>query len=501
MFFKMNTNLISKKLLGSIIFLSANIAASAQDYTIDAVKFAESNTIGTARSIGFGGALGSVGGDFSSLSVNPAGIAIYRSSEFMMSPGLRFSGSKTNYTGTEARDNGTRFGFNNIGMVFTQAEQGESYKKSDWKAVSFAIGINRIADFSRNYTIKGSTNTSSASQYFEGDAIRYPSSTTDDVNTPAYLGFQSYLLGSSPNYTTLVPYAKGINQEKTIEEKGGTTEMALSFGGNYQEKLLLGATVSIPFTRRVLNTSMYEQTIDPLASNDFDHFTYNENITTTGAGINLKLGAIYKFSDYFRAGVAFHTPTAMSLTETSNASIVNSASINDDTEYRLSTDDNVFDYTIFTPFKTVLSATGILGKHGFVSVDYEYVNYASMRFRSDDKFFQNQQNQQIKNIYQSASNVRLGLELRFDKLFVRGGYGFYGSPYQAEKYQSNRSNISAGLGYRFDNMFLDFGLVNSNFTTSAQPYVLDGSLGFVQPAIATTKNNLTSGVVTIGWKL
>ena len=46
----------------------------------DAAKYSQASIFATARSTGFGGALGSVGGDFSSLSVNPAGIGIYRTS-------------------------------------------------------------------------------------------------------------------------------------------------------------------------------------------------------------------------------------------------------------------------------------------------------------------------------------------------------------------------------------------------------------------------------------
>ena len=79
----------------------------------DAAKYSQTSTFATARSVGFGGALGSVGGDFSSLSVNPAGIGIYRKSEFMVTPGLRFNGTNTDYSGSSSADNNVRFGFNN----------------------------------------------------------------------------------------------------------------------------------------------------------------------------------------------------------------------------------------------------------------------------------------------------------------------------------------------------------------------------------------------------
>lgn len=491
----MNTR--SFKLFGLILpFAFVGNKTNAQN-VIDAGKYSQTASFATARSIGFGGALGSVGGDFGSLSVNPAGIGIYRSSEFMVTPGLRFSGSKSSYTGNETSDNNVRFGFNNVGAVFTQAASGRNYDKADWKAGSFGIGISRTADFSRTYNYSGQNYTSSASQYFEADALNYPKSTTDDVGTPAYLGYQSYLLSGS--FLSQVPYRQGINQQKTIQEKGGITELVLSGGGNYKDKLMIGATLGIDFLNHKVNTGMYEETINPSTSDSFDHFTYNESYKTSGTGVNLKLGAIYKFNDYFRAGIAFHTPTIYNLSEISNNNI-NVYSVKYGTN-KIASPENQYDYTMVTPFKTIASATGILGKYGFISVDYELVSYSTMRYSMDDKTVQNRLNKLMKNTYGTASNIRAGLELRFDQLMIRGGYGFYGSPYKSETYQGTRNDISFGVGYRFGQTFVDLGVINSAYTTKEQPYVLDGSMGYAQPSVASIKNNLTTGVVTIGWKL
>ncbi|MDI9318935.1 MAG: hypothetical protein QM530_00535 [Phycisphaerales bacterium] len=463
---------------------------------IDAGKYGQTASYGTARSIGFGGALGSVGGDFSTVNVNPAGLGMYRTSEFMLTPGLRFNGTNSEYTGTSSSDNGTRFGFNNIGTVFTSKASGRDYENADWKSVSFGIGVNHTADFSRDYNYRGTNNKNSGSQYFEADALNYPSSTTDDQGTPAYLGYQSYLLSS--NRLSLVPIAKGLDQFKSVQEKGGVNEFALSLGGNYQEKFLLGATLGITMLNHKVNTSYVEKTHDANASDSFDRFTYNESYKTTGTGVNLKLGAIYKFNDYFRAGIAFHTPTFYSMTETSGNDINVVSKLYGSN--KIVSPSNQNDYHLTTPFKAILSATGMLGKYGFVSVDYEYVNYATMRYNMDNKTTQNSYNASIKNIYGSASNIRGGVELRFDQFRVRGGMGYYGSPYKSGDYQTNRTDISFGFGYRFEDAYVDFGIVNSAYTTQEQPYVLDGSMGYSQPTIATTKNSLTSGVLTVGWK-
>jgi hypothetical protein len=482
-------------LIISIIFW--NKIGVAQS-VIDAAKYSQTSTIATARSIGFGGALGSVGGDFSSLSVNPAGIGIYRTSEFMVTPGLRFNGTNSNFSGGNFSDNNVRFGFNNIGLVFTESPSERNYDRANWKSSSFGIGLNRTADFSRIYNYNGQTNNTTGSFFFEQDAFRNP----DNIGIqgrPAFLGYESYLLDD--NNFTLVPFEQGINQTKTIQEKGGITELAISGGGNYRDKLMIGATLGINFLNHRSSSSFIESTSAINPNDSFDNFIYNESFRVNGSGVNLKLGAIYKFNDYFRAGLAFHTPTIYTLTEIYNTNLTvnseNLAGIN-----KINSPENQYEYTIITPLKMVASTTAMLGKNGFISLDYEFVNHRSTRFNfEDDLVFQNEMNTNIKNMFTSASNIRAGIELKFDQFMVRGGFGYFGSPYKNKSLQGDRTNISAGIGYRFGSTFFDFAVVNSSFNSFEKPYNIENWTGYTPASTATIKNNFTTGVFTIGWKL
>lgn len=299
----------------------------------------------------------------------------------------------------------------------------------------------------------------------------------------------------------MVPFAKGLDQNKTVQEKGGITELALSGGGNYQDKLLVGVTLGINFLNHRINSSFEEQTSTVNANDSFDNFVYNERVKVNGTGINLKLGAIYKFNKYFRAGIAFHTPTVYSLTEIFNKNL----KVNSENYYGINEQiapENQYEYGIVTPFKAVASATAILGKNGFVSFDYEYVNHRSTRFSFEDApALQKQFNNDIKSLFTSASNIRAGVELKFDDLLLRGGFGFFGSPYKDKLYQGDRTNISAGVGYRFGQTFVDFAVVNSSYTSTEKPYNIEAWPGYTAAPTATIKNNFTTGVLTIGWKL
>src|SRR4051812_21891745 len=103
--------MMSPRLLLLPALFAGAVAASAQDLA-EAYNLSSLNVQGTARSMGFGNALGSVGGDFSSLSVNPAGLGVYRSSEITFTPSMRLNSAATNYLSSAGADNNTHVNVN-----------------------------------------------------------------------------------------------------------------------------------------------------------------------------------------------------------------------------------------------------------------------------------------------------------------------------------------------------------------------------------------------------
>jgi hypothetical protein len=88
----------------------------------DALRYSMLNYGSTARSLGMGNAFGALGADFSSLSTNPAGIAVYRRSEFSISPMFSNRTTDANYIGKDNSDNAFKFSFGNLGMVWASIE-------------------------------------------------------------------------------------------------------------------------------------------------------------------------------------------------------------------------------------------------------------------------------------------------------------------------------------------------------------------------------------------
>jgi len=503
-------------------------SASAQDET-DALRFSMIQPQGTARSIGFGSALGSVGGDYSSLSENPAGIGVYRRGELTVSPSLMFGSSTGTYAGNSEKDNGAHFSFSNLGIVSARSFSGRRAQRSGWTTAGFGFGITRVADFTRNSYYSGQNTTSSASYVFENDANVGGVSTGGQVVYPADLGYQTFLLDTVNNGYVSNVYpnpSQPIGQEFVTKERGGITELGITFGGSYQDKLMLGGSLNVPILRYRRDKTITEYDLSGNNNNNFDNFQYRDELRTNGAGINLKVGAIYKPVDAVRFGVAIHSPTWYSLTDIQNTSLtantenygayytgsaVNSAQAL----------ENQYEYSLRTPWRAVASATVMLGTAGFWSVDYEYVDYTSSRFNMDagfssntnyNKSYQDAVNEVIRTYYKKASNIRTGVEFRLNNFFLRGGFGYYGNPYASGTYNdrklpnAQRLDFSGGLGMRFENAFIDFAFVHRQYTDNEQPYTLPQTnvsgtpyFGMIVPT-ATIKSAQNNAVLTFGVK-
>ena len=501
--------------------VSLMFVAFAQAQSLgEAFDFSNSNIQGTARSAGFGNALGSVGGDMASFAVNPAGIGVYRSSEISVTPSLKINGTMSDYAGTKTSDNASVMNINHFGVVLNRAPRGKRAARSPWKSVSFAFGMNKTGDFNRDFTYKGKNTTSSATQAMESDANLNPGNDTIP-GTVGFLGWQGYLLNLDGNgkYRSVVPFQGGIDQQKQVRTRGGINEYEMTFGGNYRERWLLGCTIGLP-TLNYSYTSNYSETIDPSNTSNPDNFTsfnYGKAITVTGNGINVKVGAIYIVSDNLRIGASLHSPTYYNLTETFSPQL--SSTVGGTATY-FNTDDfpigSQFDYHLTTPWKGIVSGTWLFGAKGFVTADMEYVDYSSMHFTFPDGYddlsgmpFQQEEaamNQSVKDTYKGAVNIRLGGEMKIRNVFmVRAGVGYYGNAYQAGSINSQRTDLSLGLGWHFGHFFTDLAYVHSMYKATEQPYSIDysGVITSSSPAVipqAQINYQLNSLVWTAGLK-
>lgn len=101
----------------------AGCTLQAQSYETDALMYTRSQIAGTARTSATGGAFGAVGADLGSVSINPAGLGLFRSIDVSFTPGLQlaFNNSKFNNNITTGSRTGLYVGQAGIAWtVFTK---------------------------------------------------------------------------------------------------------------------------------------------------------------------------------------------------------------------------------------------------------------------------------------------------------------------------------------------------------------------------------------------
>ncbi len=477
----------------SLLSVAISVSAIAQNEA-DALRYSQTSPTGTARFAALCGAFGALGSDFTTLSFNPAGIALYRSSEITLTPSIFNSVSTSDYLGTETKDNKLNFNFGSIGVVRTRIrnKEGSTY---GWLNFNFGIGYNRLNSFQNRVSIEGRNFSNSIADAFASQA--YGTNYNDLQNSNAFdanLAWQTYVIDTAPGQTSIynTPMGNyGQLQKLQATTRGSMGETVISFGGNYSNKLYIGATIGIPSVRYT-QEKVYEETDDLDSIDQFTSLKYNETLKTSGNGINLKLGIIYRITDWVRIGGAFHTPTYFRLTDNWISSL-DSKIYNQD--FFAESPSGSFQYSLTTPLKAIGSIGFIVGKAGLISADYEYVNYSTAKLNSNDYNFSTE-NKNVKDNFNGTGNIRIGTEWRYKIFSARAGYAIFGSPY-SKTFMVDNSTASFGAGFRTKGFYMDAAyLLNFSQKNRYNLYVLDATTA----ASAEVNNVAGSFMLTFGFR-
>lgn len=486
----------------------------ALGYYQNANKFSQSFFGGNARSMSIGGVQTALGGDITSAAKNPAGLGVYRSSDFSVSAGMLFNSSKSTYTSpTEvsvSKNNKDNFNIPSIGIVLATKDDNES---SDWKSEGLAITYNRLANYNQRFSYEGLNEDNSFRDYlvdtygfYSIDDVKY---TNDKPNDLLALSYETYLLNKTDVVTGEVNDSldfytlTGVPsyQEGEVEVSGSYNQWDIGYGANYQDKLYLGSSIGIVSLRHNTVHSFQEKTEDGRELTSLQYSTF-EN--TRGLGMNLKLGAIYRVNNSVRLGTSIETPTFIRLTQEEILKMeVNYGSVEPGDELlglpksTTSSETAPFltEYNIRTPFRLNSGIAIMAGKKGFVSADAEFVFHNRTRLSADNFAF-SADNKTIRNIQKTATNIRIGGEYVIDNVRLRGGYALYGSTYDKDitGIDDSKSFITGGIGLKLGEQYFDLAIVRSSFQNSTSPYVLS----YTDEPVIENKNQNLSVVFTYG---
>ena len=482
-----------KKIFLSLL-LGSSIITLAQETTIhDALRYSINNLTGSARFRGMSGAFGAVGGDLSSINVNPAGSLFFNNNFASISASNFNVHNSSNYFGTRTKENLSTLDLNQIGgvMVFEDISG-----KANWSKISIALNYENTSDFDNSLYAAGINPTNSIGNYFidkaQGLPLEFmqlqPGETITDLYAylgensglgfpaqQAMLGYQAFLFeafdNSNPNnvnYFSNVPTGGNYFQDNYITSNGFNGKLAANIATAYKNKLFLGLNLNAHFTDYVKVTSIYEgnnNTLNPSGELTVTDIQFDNELYTYGNGFSLNLGAIYKFTESFRAGVAYESPTWYRLNdELSQRLIVNTTDgTNNFQDIVAPNVINIYEtYKIQTPSKITLSGAYIFNKRGLISIDYAMKDYSNTKFRPTNEDLFRNLNNQMNTQFQNAYDLRIGGEYKIKQWSIRGGYRFEESPYVVDTSMGDLTGYSAGLGYNFGESRLDLAYANDN---------------------------------------
>ena len=505
------------------LFLCQQLAAQIPE---DALRSAWTVPSGTARQQAIGGAMGSLGGEISSAFVNPAGLGVFKTNEFVLSPGFRYLTDKSEYLGTNlSGKSANNFNLGTSGMVL-------SYTGRNGNSNAFSVAVNRMANFNSNVHYSGVNDYSSGSEQYVEEFAASGYSIDQGLASPGLsygtrMALYTYLIDTATINGNLQvigqPQKAGrLLQENDLRSTGGITEIAFSLATNIHDKWFIGGSLGIPIISYTRTQTFRESDVTGNTNNDFDSYIYQETFSSKGWGLNGKVGIIFKPANAWRVGLAIHTPTMYGLTDKINASLITrtenytsqqQSSITSSSLDQMAGVDppaNSVGYNLYTPWKFIVSGSYIFGggaanikqQKGFITGDLEYTTTNSPRFHpennegDDQKNYYDAVNAAVKSSYKGSLGMRLGGELKLSTLMARAGLAYYTTPYKDKALTADRLYLSGGLGYRNRGMFIDLTYIMGFSRDVNFPYRLADKAN----TVATLKENGGTIVATIGFK-
>lgn len=477
-----------------LLLLPGMLIAQTPD---DVELFLQNQLYGTPRFTAMGGAFTSLGNDLSAVGINPAAMGVYRHSELGIALSFQPENAQLGpFYGNQGRANNFNLLFDNIGLGLHLNPRNPN--------LSFGLGItyNKLADFDREWQIQGFDNHYPLAQFWgESSATIF----VDDLTDPAFAAWQAYVLvdtvtpaGDAFIRDTASSYAFGTvdgsgnvvsstDVDYVFDQRGSLGETAITFGGELNKKLYYGIGFGFPtlsFRREEFITEFTQQRDAPPFN--ATQYTYRRLNDIYANGFNLKVGLIYRPLPQLRIGASYQSPSWYTVTQLFEQDVTarfdappfSGVSTRTNSEI-LSTGE--YAYRLRTPSIWRFGISTLIRKSLILSLDYHYseVRNADLftnnnSYNISPEILENSFQTAFRDLYRDArSTLAAGLEYRWQKLFIRGGYRYTQSTYLESVEDLTAGAIetySGGLGYRFGPSVLSLSVIGSRWDRNYVTY-------------------------------
>lgn len=524
---------MKKSILALAVILNCSFVIAQTEF--DASKIVQGDINGTARYMSMAGAFGALGGEASAIKDNPAGLGIYRTSEMTGTLNISLQNSNSNWKylnsgnlkDSYGKDNLNKNEFSNFSYIKASPTIRSQSNNNGLLSSNWSFSYNRLKSFNRNSTIKSSLSASSITDYYGYFTNKISNSDLTYTQTPSVyepfnndtipwmsvLAHDGGLIKQNADHTWSSALNNGekVTPTYTIQETGFVDEYSLGWAGNFSNIFYLGTTLNL----QSLNYNARSKYSEVFS--DGGGMTLDNNVSTSGAGLNLNVGAIIKPINMLRFGISVHTPTVYALSDNNYSTLnYNFSSTNNG---KLTTPTGYSDYKLSSPWKFNASAAIILGQKGLISGEYDYNLNTNMKFydKNGNATSFDSENAGIKVMLKDVQTIKIGGEFKLTGNFsLRAGYATISAGTnnsQANKlmipnttrtdteyFQNNRTDyLTGGFGFHKASWFLDFAYMNKILDETFYPYNSNNlTLAVIPASVKTTNNNF---IVTLGFKL
>ncbi|MBQ7472263.1 MAG: outer membrane protein transport protein [Prevotella sp.] len=455
-----------KQTITIMMLLVANALSTFAQETYENARLASHDLNGTARYVGMGGAMDALGADLSTISSNPAGIGLFRSSAisgtlgFISKQGSRnFADSKKNITSFDqagfvyamrtSNDCFLNFAFNyhkskNFGQILTAAGRladGASQGRLTYNKGAIG-GIWGIEDM-KKHEISSNDLGFNQMDYLYCNTILY-NPLLDPVNPFVYYGAEQYDFGRS--------------------NKGYIANYDFNISGNIHDRVYIGLT----FGFKDVHYKSYCEYAELYGENEakLGGVLVEDHRKISGTGVDVTAGIIVRPFDAspFRIGFSIATPTFYDLkTKNTTALLVDVSQVSHVMGYETYNGpsaldiDYRYDFKMNTPWRFALSAGHTIGQKLALGTTVEYADYSSIDTRLKDEWVDewgytydnsesdNEMNHHTKKTLKGVATVKLGAEYKpIPQLALRAGYNYVSPMYKS-------SGVKDGMLYSWGN--------------------------------------------------
>ncbi len=500
-----------------------------------------------------GNAVTALGGDLGSVGINPAGSAVANYSQITLSPGLTITSSQTigviphgsntlPYFENHRSTRSTKFNIPNLGIMLNF----ETGRNSGLKNISFGFVSNQTASWNADVYASGTNNSTtftgamayeaslggytsyslgSADAYYGSDPWKYIVGyqsgmiSTFDKSNNQYVGIGEVIYENKE-----VSLGGPIDQSYGRKVTGGKYDYLINIGANFSDFIYIGANLGLSSMDYAFNEYFKEVTQNPanfeIGFSDgstayFDTMKYSYGYRASGMGYYGKFGIIVTPGAGLRIGAAIQTPTINSIRE---EWWYDAETRFTDSQFNASASSPYgnYEYQVISPYRANLGLAYTLGNFALLSVDYEFSDYSSMKFKSldDDREYFAAVNEEIRDIFCTSHMLRVGAEVKpLPELAIRAGYSLATTP-EKYAYESKgistikNQNIAIGLGYSSEkSFFADLGVrrtfINDEYFMPYADYILDENNNVIDGAYTPeilNKSSLWKVILTLGWR-